>query len=67
MMMGEDGEELKPTPVPIPRMVFDGKRMRKPIQRRTVDYGSPLIKLLEVKNHIIKLYAILMYRRYESL
>ena len=25
------------------RMVFDGKRMRKPIQRKTVDYQSPAI------------------------
>jgi len=32
-----------------PRMptVFDGKRMRRPILRKTVDYGSSMIKLVE--------------------
>lgn len=30
------------------RIVYDGKRMRKPIQRKTVDYGSVMIKMMEV-------------------
>jgi len=29
------------------RQVFDGKRMRKPIQRRTVDYQSPAVLFFE--------------------
>ena len=30
------------------RMVFDGKRMRKPIQRKTVDFNSTVIQHLKV-------------------
>ncbi|KAJ3089912.1 hypothetical protein HK102_005170 [Quaeritorhiza haematococci] len=33
------------------RAVFDGKRMRKAIQRRTVDYYSVVIRHLEVCGH----------------
>ncbi|KAG4103854.1 WD40 repeat-like protein [Neocallimastix lanati (nom. inval.)] len=36
-----------PYPVPSSRMVFDGKRMRKAIQRRTVDYNTPTIHWLK--------------------
>ncbi len=34
---------------PPQRMIFDGKRMRKPVQRRTVDYNSVMMQYLEVK------------------
>jgi len=37
-----------PYTVPSSRMVFDGKRMRKAIQRRTVDYNTPTIHWLKV-------------------
>ena len=30
------------------RLVFDGKRMRKPIQRKTVDYNSVIVNYVEV-------------------
>lgn len=30
------------------RMVFDGKRMRKPIQRKTVDFNSTVIEYIKV-------------------
>ena len=33
---------------PPQKMVFDGKRMRKPIQRKTVDYNCPMVEYLEV-------------------
>lgn len=36
---------------PVGRMVFDGKRMRKPIQRKTVDYNSTVIKYLEYRKY----------------
>jgi polyadenylation factor subunit 2 len=35
---------------PFSKMVFDGKRMRKAIQRQTVDYNHSMIKWMEVKN-----------------
>ena len=44
----EGGGGLHPAHVPPHRMVFDGKRMRKPIQRKTVDFNSPVILMLQV-------------------
>ncbi len=41
-------EKENAVPVIPPRIIYDGKRMRKPIQRKTVDYGSTVIKYLEV-------------------
>jgi hypothetical protein len=29
-------------------MVFDGKRMRKPIQRKTVDFNCPMVEYMQV-------------------
>lgn len=34
--------------VPFSRMVFDGKRMRKAIQRRTVDYNHSVGRWIQV-------------------
>ena len=34
------------------RMVFDGKRMRKAIQRRTVDFNCSIGKYVQVENEI---------------
>ena len=34
--------------VPFSKMVFDGKRMRKAIQRRTVDYNHSLTRWMQV-------------------
>ena len=31
-----------------PKVVFDGKRMRKAVVRKTVDYNSSIIRMLEV-------------------
>jgi hypothetical protein len=46
---GDDsGGYKEPVMMPPPRLIFDGKRMRKPIQRKTVDYNSTLIKYVEV-------------------
>eukprot|EP00742_Colponemidia_sp_Colp-10_P006411 GILJ01006869.1.p1 GENE.GILJ01006869.1~~GILJ01006869.1.p1 ORF type:complete len:434 (+),score=42.77 GILJ01006869.1:72-1373(+) len=36
---------------PRERIVYDGKRMRKPVQRRTVDYNSTVVKWLEDRVH----------------
>lgn len=33
-----------------PGLTYDGKRMRKAVQRRTVDYNSSVIRLLEVRD-----------------
>ncbi len=30
------------------RPIFDGKRMRKPIQRKTIDFNSSIMKFVEV-------------------
>ena len=35
--------------VPFSKMVFDGKRMRKAIQRRTVDYNHSLTRWMQVR------------------
>lgn len=46
----EDGPQMGHYPqVPPQRMVFDGKRMRKPIQRKTVDFNSVVINHLETR------------------
>jgi hypothetical protein len=29
-------------------LVFDGKRMRKPVARKTIDYNSSVVRYLEV-------------------
>lgn len=34
--------------VPFSKLVFDGKRMRKAIQRRTVDYNQSLARWMQV-------------------
>lgn len=42
---------LKPLPGPLGNMTledFDGKRLRKSVMRKTVDYNSAIIKELEV-------------------
>jgi hypothetical protein len=41
-MQGNDGN------VPFSKMVFDGKRMRKAIQRRTVDYNHSVARWMQV-------------------
>jgi hypothetical protein len=40
------------------RLVFDGKRMRKPIQRKTVDYNSVIVNYVEVSKKSCPLCAI---------
>lgn len=35
--------------VPFSKMVFDGKRMRKAIQRRTVDYNHSVARWMQVR------------------
>lgn len=48
------------------RLIFDGKRMRKPIQRKTVDYNSPILKYTEVSFfHIFffELFHLLLIRQ----
>lgn len=42
-MAGEGGSN-----VPFSKMVFDGKRMRKAIQRRTVDYNHSVARWMQV-------------------
>ncbi|KAL3699938.1 hypothetical protein R1sor_017960 [Riccia sorocarpa] len=32
-----------------PNVIFDGKRMRKPVHRRTVDYSSTVVRYLQVR------------------
>lgn len=42
---------MKPLPGPLGNMTledFDGKRLRKSVMRKTVDYNSSVIKELEV-------------------
>lgn len=34
--------------IPFSKMVFDGKRMRKAIQRRTVDYNHSVARWMQV-------------------
>jgi hypothetical protein len=43
----EEGQVFVPREPP-QRMVFDGKRMRKPIIRKTVDYGTDVMNWHEV-------------------
>jgi hypothetical protein len=31
-----------------PNVIFDGKRMRKPVHRRTVDYSSTVVRYIQV-------------------
>jgi hypothetical protein len=38
--------------VPFSKMVFDGKRMRKAIQRRTVDYNHSVARWMQVRKEI---------------
>lgn len=38
--------------VPFSKMVFDGKRMRKAIQRRTVDYNHSVARWMQVSKSI---------------
>lgn len=48
---------MKPLPGPLGNMTledFDGKRLRKSVMRKTVDYNSSVIKELEVSLIIIK-------------
>lgn len=43
---------MKPLPGPLGNMTledFDGKRLRKSVMRKTVDYNSAIIKELEVR------------------
>lgn len=42
--------------VPFSKMVFDGKRMRKAIQRRTVDYNHSVARWMQVRLNIIQFY-----------
>ena len=50
----------RPLPGPLGNMTledFDGKRLRKSVMRKTVDYNSAIIKELEVSEHLnINLY-----------
>ena len=48
MYYNQDQEAPQMPPNYQPRVVFDGKRMRKPIQRKTVDYNSEILHLIEV-------------------
>eukprot|EP00899_Mesostigma_viride_P019218 jgi/Mesvir1/27298/Mv07130-RA.1 len=34
-----------------PSAIYDGKRNRKPVQRRTVDYSSTLVRYLQARTH----------------
>lgn len=46
---------MKPLPGPLGNMTledFDGKRLRKSVMRKTVDYNSAIIKELEVSNFV---------------
>ena len=43
------------------RVIYDGKRMRKPIQRKTVDYNSLIIHYLEVFSNLIPLFQLIFY------
>ena len=38
-----------------PDSEFDGKRLRKSVMRKTVDYNSAIIKMLEVTNNFSRL------------
>lgn len=42
--------------VPFSKMVFDGKRMRKAIQRRTVDYNHSVARWMQVRLNIQQFY-----------
>jgi len=46
-------EQQEPYFLPLQRgpqgLVFDGKRMRKAIQRKTVDYSSPTVEYFEAR------------------
>ena len=39
--------------IPAHKMVYDGKRMRKAITRRTVDFNATVIRGLQVLLHIL--------------
>lgn len=47
----------RPLPGPLGNMTledFDGKRLRKSVMRKTVDYNSSIIKALEVSLHFVE-------------
>lgn len=44
--------------VPFSKMVFDGKRMRKAIQRRTVDYNHSVARWMQVRLNKIYFYFL---------
>lgn len=48
--------------VPFSKMVFDGKRMRKAIQRRTVDYNHSVARWMQVRLNTFLL--ILLIKKY---
>lgn len=52
---------MKPLPGPLGNMTledFDGKRLRKSVMRKTVDYNAAVIKELEVSRHIEPVFAV---------
>lgn len=47
--------------VPFSKMVFDGKRMRKAIQRRTVDYNHSVARWMQVRLNTLFIILIKIY------
>lgn len=47
--------------VPFSKMVFDGKRMRKAIQRRTVDYNHSVARWMQVRLNTLLILLIKIY------
>lgn len=45
--------------VPFSKMVFDGKRMRKAIQRRTVDYNHSVARWMQVRLNTLLIFLII--------
>ena len=47
--------------IPFSKMVFDGKRMRKAIQRRTVDYNHSVARWMQVSLLSVLWYNLFTY------
>jgi len=51
--------------IPFSKMIFDGKRMRKAIQRRTVDYNHSVARWMQVR-FVFYLNKIREFQRFGS-
>jgi len=46
------GGQMRTDPATGQVVMFDGKRMRKAVHRKTVDYNSAVVQYLEVNNYL---------------